>query len=298
VRDYWPLCPVSTRLFANGEETFECRDCHSLRDSLVCAGVGVTSPRFPLELARWSATWQSSRLLARCDMVIGVSRYVRDELALSGRIPGDKLVDIPNLVDLSSVARALQGPWPLSDISPEEPFLLFVGKWDTNKGAHLLPEVVARSGVRMPVVLAGNGPLESKLREDAAALSLDFRFVPWLDNDAVLRLMGASRVLVFPSAWQEPLSRVLLEGCAAGAAIAAMNTGGTVDIIVNGESGWLATDAKRLAEGVRAVATDDALNASLRLGARKKAETTFAAPVVSAQVEDLYLMLLEQAEKA
>jgi glycogen synthase len=264
----------------------------------VCAGVGVTSPRFPLELARWFATWQSSRLLARCDMVIGVSRYVRDQLALSGRIPVDRLVDIPNLVDLSSVARALQGPWPLSDISPEEPFLLFVGKWDTNKGAHLLPEVVARSGVRMPVVLAGNGPLESKLREDAAALSLDFRFVPWLDNDAVLRLMGASRVLVFPSAWQEPLSRVLLEGCAAGAAIAAMNTGGTVDIIVNGESGWLATDAKRLAEGVRAVATDDALNASLRLGARKKAETTFAAPVVSAQVEDLYLMLLEQAEKA
>ena len=71
----------------------------------------------------------------------------------------------------------------------------------------------------MPVVLLGDGPLKAEIEADAAPRGLDFRFYSWLDNDAVLRVMQAAQVLLFPSAWQEPLSRVLLEGCAAGAAI-------------------------------------------------------------------------------
>ncbi|HYP19799.1 MAG TPA: glycosyltransferase, partial [Chloroflexia bacterium] len=158
----------------------------------------------------------------------------------------------------------------MEDLSRDDPFLLFVGKWDTNKGAQMLPGALARAGVRLPVVLAGDGPLRAQLETDAAHLGLHFRFHNWLDNDAILVLMKHATALLFPSAWQEPLSRVLLEGCGAGAAIIALNTGGTSDVIVHGESGWLANSEEEFAEGIRRVVRDVELNAKLRAGARAR----------------------------
>ncbi len=300
VRDYWPLCPVSTRLFTTRVgESFECKECHRLRaymTSILAGGKRDPVVLF-LALARWFGTSQAARSLARCDATIAVSRYVRDELSMSGRVPGEKLYNIPNLVDLPSVDKALAGAWPLQDISPECDFALFVGKWDTNKGAAMLPEAVQRSGISMPVVLIGDGPLKGKIEADARARGLDFRFHSWLDNDSVLRVMRSAKVLLFPSAWQEPLSRVLLEGCAAGAAIVALDTGGTPDVIVNGQSGWLASDVDSFVEGIRRVIEDSDLNRALRAGARARAERVFSVPKVAGEIETLYRALLEHPEK-
>jgi glycogen(starch) synthase len=300
VRDYWPLCPVSTRLFApEGGETFECQQCHRIgpylsyvrREGKLSGLSGASA------LARWAGTRQAAHMLAECDATVAVSRYVRDELARSGRVPGRRLYNIPNLVDLPSVDQALAGPWPLDDISPATDFALFVGKWDVNKGAQLLSEAVERAGLEMPVVMLGDGPLKAKIGEDARERGLDFRFYSWLDNDAVLRVLRSARALLFPSAWQEPLSRVLLEGCAAGAAIVALDTGGTGDVISHGVSGWLAADMDSFTEGIKRVTGDDTLNASLRAGARARAESTFAAPKVAAEMETLYCSLLQRAEE-
>ncbi|MEO5953522.1 MAG: glycosyltransferase family 4 protein [Chloroflexia bacterium] len=294
VRDYWPLCPVSTRLFTDQYgESFECDECHALRAYLECASAGGGSRLGRLmAVARWVGTLRASRLLAGCDATIAVSGYVRGQLAKSGRVADTKLVSIPNLVHLPSVEASMSSEWPLADISPEQPFLLFVGKLDMNKGMQYLAGPLQYSGVDLPVVFAGDGPMRGMLEESARDLGLDFRFYDWLENDAILRLMKTARLLLFPSAWQEPLSRVLLEGCAAGAAIVAMNTGGTPDIIVHGESGWLASDAAGFTVGIRAVASDEELNRKFRAGARRQAETVFASTRVATEVEGLYERLL------
>ena len=300
VRDYWPLCPVSTRLFpVRGGQAAECADCHRFPAywrSVSQGWRGATDPA--LDLARYAATRRAAHSLAACDAVIAVSRYVQGELVRSGRVPADRVVVVPNLVDFGSVERDASGPWPFNDISPEEPFLLFAGKLEHNKGAHLLPTVLARSGVKLPLVVAGDGALERSLRERARAQGLDFRFVSWIENESIIRLMRAARVLVFPSAWQEPLSRVLLEGCAVGAAIAALDTGGTPDIITHMESGWLARDLDDLARGVAALASDDDLNRRVRVAARVKAEDTFAAVRVAPQVEAVYREAMARAKAA
>jgi glycosyltransferase involved in cell wall biosynthesis len=244
--------------------------------------------------ARWVATRQAASTLRKCDAIVAVSRYVRDELATSGRLDGSRLYNVPNLVDLNAVDRAARRPWPLSDISPKVQFALFVGKLDTNKGATLLPEAVERGGLRLPTVILGSGPLQDEIGAEARTKELDFRFYSWLDNDDVLRVMRSARVLLFPSAWQEPLSRVLLEGCAASAATVALNTGGTGDIIEHGVSGWLAGDLSEFVEGIRIVASDDTLNRSLRVGARAKVERVFSSPRVAGEMADLYYAVLDE----
>ena len=48
VRDYWPLCPSSTRLFADGTgREFECRDCHQLGEYMRCVRISRRKRRAP-----------------------------------------------------------------------------------------------------------------------------------------------------------------------------------------------------------------------------------------------------------
>jgi glycosyltransferase involved in cell wall biosynthesis len=95
-------------------------------------------------------------------------------------------------------------------------------------------------------------------------------------------------MLIFPSRGPESLSRVLLEASALGVPIAAMNTGGTPDVIVDGETGLLAASAEELAGHVSRLATDADLRARLGQAAGKRAETLFDVPVVVDRFEALY----------
>jgi glycosyltransferase involved in cell wall biosynthesis len=48
-------------------------------------------------------------------------------------------------------------------------------------------------------------------------------------------------VLVLPSIWPEPFSRVVLEGMISGLVVVATRTGGTPEIVMDGENGLLFT---------------------------------------------------------
>jgi glycosyltransferase involved in cell wall biosynthesis len=86
---------------------------------------------------------------------------------------------------------------------------------------------------------------------------------------------------------------VLLEASAIGACIAAMNTGGTADIIVDGRSGLLVSDAAQLGQALAALLSDTKLRRQLGTGAKRVAAEHFAAEVVVKQVEELYRTLHE-----
>jgi glycosyltransferase involved in cell wall biosynthesis len=219
-------------------------------------------------------------------------------LVRANAVPADRLQVLPNLVDVAHVERltAQPPPWGQVGLAPDAPFLLFTGKLEPNKGAQLLPAALKAAGVGpdLPVVLAGDGPIEDWLRREGAAAGLDLRFA-YLDNDDVLRLMARATVLLFPSAWNEPLSRVLLEGCAAGACILALDTGGTPDAIT-ADSGVLVSDMTAFARELRALLADAPRRAQLRQGARAHARARFDEPVVIGQVETLYERVLRNED--
>jgi glycosyltransferase involved in cell wall biosynthesis len=221
---------------------------------------------------------------------------VADRLRAGKAVRPERLHVIPNLVDLPQVAAILAAPPPLAglDLAAGQPFALFVGKLEPSKGAHLLPEALHAAGVgpELPVVFAGSGPLQAELAAAAQERWLDFRFADWLDNADVLRLMHAATVLLFPSAWDEPLSRVLLEACGVGATILALNTGGTPDILTDGVDGRLVADMDGFTAALRDLLAHPERRARLAAGARATAERRFAAEQVVPQVEALYRSLL------
>ena len=83
------------------------------------------------------------------------------------------------------------------------------------------------------------------LEAEARARDIDVRMLGWLSRDDTLEWMRHAGVLAFPSYGPESLSRVLIEATALGVPIAAMDTGGTRDIVHPGLTGLLSTDAGR-----------------------------------------------------
>jgi len=155
---------------------------------------------------------------------------------------------------------------------PRGPMVLAVGRLAAQKGFGTLIEAAARWRDIRPepvLVIAGEGPLEAELKEQAAALGLTVEFTG-LRSD-VPALLAAAAVFVLPSAWEgQPL--VLQEALRAGVPIVATRVGGTPALV--GEDAALLIppgDPERLADAVRAVLTDPALAARLRAAAADRA---------------------------
>ena len=109
---------------------------------------------------------------------------------------------------------------------------------------------------------------------------------------AAVAWMAHASLLIFPSRGPESLSRVLIEASALGVPIAAMNTGGTPDIVIGEETGLLSATPDSLAEDVRRLRADEALRRRLGAAARSRAESHFDSPAVVARIERLYLELV------
>lgn len=293
VRDYWPLCYRSTLL---GREDSPCGRC-DLPGLVHCMGhrLGPLSALVALGYPYMRGNVRrKARALAQADAVIAVSRHVADRLAAI--VPAGRLHVCPNLVDMEEIA-AVAAQEPATETAG--PFLLFVGKVEANKGVRELAAALCRAAAhldaaaRLPLLVAGDGALSPWLAEQLAACGWSARFLRWADHDEVLRLLARTELLLFPSRWDEPLSRVLLEACACGTPILAMSTGGTAEILDDGRSGALVPpDAGAFAARLRALLADPGERRRLGEGARQVARERFAAPVVVQKIEALYLALL------
>jgi len=287
VRDYWPLCYRAT-LLGRGEVV--CAGCRPDR-AASCLGGPWALPAYPYIRGN---VRRKAGALARADAVIAVSRFLAGRLAAI--VPAEKLHVLPNLVDLEEIDRIVARE---PDVPFPRPFLLFVGKVEANKGVFELLDALRQAAselppeARLPLLVAGDGSLSSRMEGELAALNWPACFLRWAEHDTVLRLLARCELLLFPSRWEEPLSRVLLEACACGTPILAMATGGTPEILADGRNGALVPpEVGAFARRLRELLLDPAGRRRLGEEARRTAEERFAAPVVAEQVERLYRSLL------
>ncbi len=226
--------------------------------------------------------------LAQADAVIACSSYIARRLA--GIVAPERLYVLPHMVDIDATERIAATP---AQTQVSGPMLLFAGKLEPNKGAGLLPAIFRElHGMGVPpftLVVAGDGALREPLGRDLAALGVDVRFLAWASHDEVLRLMARCNLLLFPSAWGEPLSRVLLEAASLGTPIVAMPTGGTPDIIADGVNGALAATPRAFAARLRNLLENPAEARRLGDAARASARARYHIPAVIPHYEDLYI---------
>ena len=286
VRDYWPVCYWSDLI-------------HTRDDSALCPGCSAgmmtrcIRPRagsaWPLALPMipyMRANLGRKRSgLARADAIVAVSSTIAADLkARAPELSATPLHVIPNPVDVTGLqARATTLRPPMAG-----PYALYLGKLAPNKGTSHLVSIAEQAGLDWPFVIAGDGPERDQIAADAARSDRDIRLVGWVDQAAAAAWLAHASLLIFTSRGPESLSRVLIEASALGLPIAAMNTGGTPDIVDHDRTGLLSTSPAELAADVRRLRRDQALRARLGAAARLRAVERFDAASTIARIDRLY----------
>jgi glycosyltransferase involved in cell wall biosynthesis len=297
VRDYWPVCYWSDLLHTR-EGLALCPAC-TAANMRICiqprAGAlwPLALPMIPYMRSNLAAKRST---LARADAVIAVSRRIAQDLVQRApELSQTRVEVIPNPVDVAGLrASAKREAGGGRREEATEPFALYLGKLAPNKGTSYLVDVVREADLDWPLVIAGDGPDRAGLDRAAKASGRRIELKGWVDKTDASRLLARASMLIFPSRGPESLSRVLLEASALGIPIAAMDTGGTRDIVEHDVTGLLSTSPEGLAADVRRLRQDAVLRLRLGEAATRKMERDFDAGPVVARVERLYLELLRR----
>jgi glycosyltransferase involved in cell wall biosynthesis len=225
--------------------------------------------------------------LARVDAVVGVSqriltihpeRIVPPERrhVVHSLPPRDG--DVPAVPDAARVRRQLG--------IADGPLVLYVGKLSTGKGTSVLLAALDRIKAAAPgarFAFAGRGELTLPIRDDVYHLGE-------LPHASVLSLYGAADVVVSPSVWPEPLSRVIIEAMHCGRPVVATDVGGSSEAVEHDVTGLLvpANDASALADAIIALLRDPVRRERMGTAARTRLTAVFGEDRIVSSLRDVY----------
>jgi len=174
-------------------------------------------------------------------------------------------------------------------VAPDAFMLTMVAELGPVKRHAFLFDAMSRiTDPRVVLVLVGSGPLESELREKAAALGIADR-IRWAGyRRDVPALLAASDALVLCSE-REGLNRSVLEAMSAGKPVIGTDTRGIADAITP-QTGWLASkhDPVSLAEAITSAAGHPDEARTRGAAGRQRAIAEFGLPRIIDAYEELY----------
>lgn len=236
-----------------------------------------------LEWARRMAGWRE-RELARLAMAghmssttICVSKAVRDRLVREYRYPDVRTIAIANGVDVAHFRRPLIQTSEIRKafgIAHGEFVILAVASLVPQKRIDLLLDTMARlaaDGRNCTCIVAGDGPLRTRLTQQAADLGVSSSvfFVGFVLD--IRPYLDACDLFVLSSD-KEGLPLALLEAMAYEVPCIATDVGGNSEVIAHGENGLLVTpgSSEALAAAIRyALDNSDAMRRMARNGAER-----------------------------
>jgi glycosyltransferase involved in cell wall biosynthesis len=191
------------------------------------------------------------------DRFLMLTPFARDFFAEHTSIPREKMRIKPNAALDPGMGRGAGG------------YALFVGRLAPEKGIDVLL-AAARSGLGIPLKIAGQGPLAERVREAHAAGYVEY-FGP-RNSEQLRGLMQNAACLLVPSLWYEGLPMVIPEAFGAGLPVVASEIGSLATLVEHEQTGLLvrAGDAGKLAAACRRLAADRPLLTRMRSLARTR----------------------------
>lgn len=178
-------------------------------------------------------------------------------------------------------------------VSAEQPALLYAARLVRWKGGEYLIQALPMlkpEGTQLWV--AGEGPYEEELRTLAARLGVTDR-IKWLGRVEQPKLAALYRkctMLVAGSFVNETFGMALCEAMACGAVVVASDFGGFREVVVDGETGFLARsqDPDDFARKINILLADPALAARMGEAGRQRVHSHFSWEAVGDRLEEVY----------
>lgn len=171
--------------------------------------------------------------------IVAQAEYMKKDLVENYQIKSEKITVINNPIDFENIKK-------LSNISSKKLFnkskinLLAVGRLSHQKGFDTLLEIMKELDEKYFLSILGQGPDEEKLKSTIKEFSLESKvqLLGFQDNPYIY--MKQADIFVLSSRF-EGFPNVVLEANACGTTVIAFDCpGGTNEIIVDGENGYLA----------------------------------------------------------
>lgn len=278
VLDIVALAKLTMLLKARDARLVHAHDLASLAYA-VPAGLVLGIPVLFTEHSRHYVEARLRRRLEKRLLCLGVRRVIevspdlaKASVERDGIAPSRVLV-IENGVDLVAFAGGGRMAFRREiGVGEGEILVGMVGRLEEIKGPHVLLEAFVRAVGQRPgarLVFVGDGSLRGALESTVRAKGLAGRVSFTGTRPDIPCVMGGLDILVLPSL-SEGLPFALLEGMAAGQAVAASAVGRIPGIVRNGENGLLLPpgDSGALAEALVDLLADDGLRRRLGREAR------------------------------
>jgi glycosyltransferase involved in cell wall biosynthesis len=260
-------------------------------DTLHSSSTGTMGRHFGYACSRWLT-----------DHVTAVSQATAAAHRSAGMVSENNLSVIGNGIDVDAWRPDAHGRKKVRrELGVRNEFLwLAVGRLETVKDYPSLLLAMTRTPENARLIVLGAGPREGELMELADRLGLKrrVRFAGFEPN--VVRWMRAADGFVLSSRY-EGLPMVLLEAGACGVPVVATDVPGTREVVVDGQTGWLAPagDAPKLAKTMKklmCMRPDE--RRAMEERARRHVTEHFSLEAVLDRWERLYADLLERKKAA
>jgi starch synthase len=264
------------------------------------------------------SSWMERTAILDADAIIAVSHGTKaDILRAYPEVDAAKVHVIYNGIDLHEYQKTTATDALVKyGVDVSAPYVLFVGRITRQKGVVHLVEAVKYLPKGMQLVLCAGAPdtpeIAAEMRAGVEATRAAGGNIVWIEKmvtkPEAIELYSNCRVFCSPSVY-EPFGIINLEAMACGAPVVASATGGILEVVVDGVTGYLVpfepdsvtgfpVDADRFARDLAARITelmgDAELCASMGDAGRKRVEQIFAWESVAAQTVKLYRGLLSE----
>jgi starch synthase len=263
------------------------------------------------------SSWMERTAILDADAVIAVSNGTKaDVLRAYPEVDPNKVHVIYNGIDLEQYQQTKDTDVLLKyGIDATKPYVLFVGRITRQKGVTHLVDAIQYLPANTQVVLcagaADTPEIAAEMQELVAQARKQNPNIHWVENmvakSEAIQLYSNCAVFCCPSVY-EPFGIINLEAMACRAPVVASATGGILEVVVHGETGYLVpwtadpvttfpanpTQFSRdLASRITELLADPALAKKMGDAGRKRVEAKFSWTAIADQTIELYKTLIK-----
>jgi len=284
IASYWPTeIDAHTAYWASPAESYWRQVPKSILASLVKKTFISSTPRNQLEFK----------------LVLCVSAFVQDYMVEEVGVSKERTRVVHNGIELE-----LFNADPVST-EIENLRLLYAGRLSPDKGVHTILESLGilkttqpDLAIELSIYGSGTPDYQKQLEQMVTTYHLEgcVRFEGFVPREEMPEVFAAHNVLIFPSIWAEPLARIIQEAMACGLVVIGTATGGTREILHDGENGLIfeAGDAQMLAEKILQIYDDEKLRTRLAKAGRRTVKEEYSLDCMVEEIEKSFTQILEE----
>jgi starch synthase len=262
------------------------------------------------------SSWMERTAILDADAIIAVSNGTKaDILRAYPEVDAARVHVIYNGIDLKQYQKTTAtDALAAYGVDVSKPYVLFVGRITRQKGVVHLVDAVKYLPAGMQVVLCAGAPdtpeIAAEMRAGVEAARAAGSNIVWIEKMVTkleaIELYSNCRLFCCPSVY-EPFGIINLEAMACDAPVVASATGGILEVVVDGETGYLVpfdpdpvtgfpVDGDKFSRALAARISELMANPDLckKFGqaGRKRVEAIFSWDAIAAQTVELYRTLV------